>query len=83
MPRVKLSALAQRDLIRLHRFLAERDLNLALRAIETIQSNFAPLEKLPFLGRPIQNGLRELIIDFGNSGYVALYHLNDTRLSTS
>jgi hypothetical protein len=29
------------------------------------------------MGRPIENGLREWIIDFSSSGYVALYDLNE------
>ncbi len=27
----------------------------------------------PFIGRPAENGLRELVISRGRSGYVALY----------
>jgi plasmid stabilization system protein ParE len=31
------------------------------------------LERHPFIGRPCEEGLRELLISYGNSGYVALY----------
>lgn len=47
----------------------------ARRAAETIERHFALLGNRPEIGRPLPNDppLRELVIPFGDSGYVALY----------
>ena len=75
MPHVKLSARAQSDLARLHTFLANKDANAAERAMLVIREAFMPLTPAPMIGRPVEDsdGLRELVIDFGASGYLALY----------
>ena len=75
MPHVKLSARAQSDLARLHTFLADQDANAAGRAMLVIREAFMPLTHAPMIGRPVEDsdGLRELVIDFGASGYLALY----------
>lgn len=77
MPRVRLSARARLDLARLHHFLAEKDSTLASRAIDEIYASVVPLTRMPKIGRPVQAGLRELIIDFGSSGYLALYDYDE------
>ena len=35
-----------------------------------------PLKHSPMIGRPVEDhvDLRELVIDFGTSGYLAMYH---------
>ena len=75
MSHVRLSARAQSDLARLQRFLANKDINAAKRAMLVIREAFMPLTHAPMIGRPIEDGegLRELVIDFGASGYLALY----------
>lgn len=75
MPHVRLSARAQSDLARLHTFLANKDANAAKRAMLVIREAFMPLTHAPMIGRPVEDsdGLRELVIDFGASGYLALY----------
>jgi len=47
-----------------------------IRAAQAIERQFALLETEPEIGRPLDDPpeLRELIIPFGDSGYVALYH---------
>lgn len=47
----------------------------AQRAGHTIERQFALLQTNPDLGRPLPDlpELRELVISFGNSGYLALY----------
>ncbi len=47
-----------------------------MRAGQAIEHAFALLETEPEIGRPFDDvpELRELIIPFGDSGYVALYH---------
>jgi plasmid stabilization system protein ParE len=79
MPQVKISARAQSDLKRLYSFLAAADEPSAIRAIETINAAFAPLRGVPEIGRVVDDALRELVIDFGSAGYVALYHFDALR----
>lgn len=77
MPQVRLSARAQSDLIRLHKFLHEKDAEAAKRALLAIKTALKPLEQSPLIGRPIDDfpAMRELVIDFGSSGYLALYRI--------
>lgn len=80
MPHVTLSARAQTDLSRLHAFLAGKDINAAKRAFLAIREAFLPLQHAPMIGRPVEDhgDLRELAIDFGTSGYLALYRFEPT-----
>ena len=75
MPRVVVTAGAGRGLERCRRFLAGKNRNASLRAGQAIERQFTLLETHPNIGRPVpdQLELRELIIGFGDSGYVALY----------
>ena len=79
MARVVVEASAFDDPSRLFEFLAVRDAAAALRAIETIQDGLMLLERHPGVGRPSSNGLRELIISYGATGYVALYAFYPAR----
>ena len=56
-------------------FLAEKNPQATLRAGQAIQHQFTLLESKPEIGRPIDDfpELRELIIPFGDSRYIALY----------
>lgn len=76
MPRVIITENAALGLERCRRFLAEKDRSSTIKAGQIIESQFARLETEPRSGRLIENHveLRELIISFGNTGYVALYH---------
>ncbi|WP_341538750.1 type II toxin-antitoxin system RelE/ParE family toxin [Pseudomonas viridiflava] len=60
---------------RCRRFLVEKGPQIAQRAAEAIERQFVRLEEGPEVGRPFPDmpELRELIIEFGDSGYVALY----------
>ena len=75
MPRVRLSARARADVARLHNFLAAKDMAAAQRAMAAIRDAFVPLQHAPMIGRPVEDheALRELVIDFGATGYLALY----------
>lgn len=75
MPHVRFSARSQSDLSRLHTFLASKDINAAKRAMLAIRESLTPLTFAPLIGRPVEGSddLRELVIDFGASGYLALY----------
>lgn len=70
------------DIQRLHRFLATKDKSAASRAVAAIRQSVKPLETLPNIGRPIDDmpdEYRELLIDFGNTGYVLLYRLEQEQ----
>ncbi len=48
-------------------------------AAEAITSAVNLLHHHPLIGRMIQGGLRELVISFGRTGYVALYRFIPAR----
>lgn len=74
MPQVRLSQRAQADLSRLYAFIASK-IGAAQRAVLAIREAFVPLRHAPTIGRLVEdsNELREIVIDFGASGYLALY----------
>jgi plasmid stabilization system protein ParE len=80
MSHVRLSKRAQTDLSRLHAFLAGKDVDATKRSALAIREAFKPLQHAPLIGRPVEerDDLRELVIDFGASGYLALYHFDAT-----
>jgi plasmid stabilization system protein ParE len=79
MPRIVYSARASADLIRLFNFLAEKDVPTAQRAIRQVRDSLTILARMPKIGRPAEEGFRELIIDFGSSGYLALYDFDEVQ----
>lgn len=64
---------AAEDLDRLVDFLLERLPNEAAATVDLIMDALAVLERHPLMGRPITQGLRELVISRGRTGYLALY----------
>ena len=66
---------AASGLKRCRRFLTEKNPRAARRAADAIKQALAGLGEYPEIGRPYPQtpGLRELLIAFGDSGYVALY----------
>ncbi|MHB1290585.1 MAG: type II toxin-antitoxin system RelE/ParE family toxin [Sulfuricella sp.] len=80
MPHVRLSVRAQSDLSQLHAFLFEKDASAAKRAVLAIREALMPLKHSPMIGRPVEDhdDLRELVIDFGASGYLAMYRFERT-----
>jgi plasmid stabilization system protein ParE len=71
--RVVLSEGARVDLDRLFEFLAAEDVRAADEAIDIILDALDVLQRHPLIGRPCEEGLRELVISRGRTGYVALY----------
>ncbi len=61
------------DLERLTDFLAKSAPEAAVTAIDVIREGIEILGRHPLIGRPCEDGLRELLISYGKSGYVALY----------
>lgn len=78
MPRLIITATAVRGLERCRRFLAEKNPLAAQRAAAAIKKSLLLLKDFPEMGRPYPEEVdwRELIIEFGDSGYVALYRYN-------
>ena len=84
--RVRLTREAEADLARLFDFVLEReferaggDLELAEQAIAAVRAGIATLKTSPFTCRKAGQSpfLRELIIPFEHSGYVALFEIVD------
>ncbi|MGF6971838.1 type II toxin-antitoxin system RelE/ParE family toxin [Paraburkholderia sp. CNPSo 3155] len=76
--RVRYAASARDDLKRLYGFLVRRDVAAAERALEAIRRAVEVLRDFPFTCRKVDDAnpfLRELVISFGNSGYVALFEI--------
>lgn len=70
---VRFTDRALADLDRLFDFLAEQDPGAARQVGEHIIDATAVLARHPMIGRPVEGGLRELVISQGRTGYVALY----------
>jgi plasmid stabilization system protein ParE len=54
-------------------YLAEKNPRSALAAASAIRTAVEVLARHPLIGRPVEGDLRELVISFGRTGYVALY----------
>lgn len=86
--KVRFTEEAQHDLERLYDFLLQADgmhIDLAQRALDAIAQAIRFLELSPFSCRKATAAstfLRELIIPFGRSGYVALFEIDDARTVT-
>lgn len=79
MPHLIWSPPALADVQRLYRFLALNNENAARRAIKTIRAGVKILALQPEAGRPVADmepEFREWLIDFGGSGYIALYRFD-------
>ncbi len=76
MSQVRFAPAALRDLQRLREFLRVKDPQAAKRAAAAIVKAMQLLDKHPQRGRPVpemDSAFRELPIDFGDTGYIALY----------
>ena len=75
VPRVSFAPAALRDLERLRAFLRPKSPAAARRAAAAISEAVRGLGQHPRIGRPVQEmpEYRELLIDFGDSGYVTQY----------
>ena len=84
--KVRLTRDAKADLDRLFDFVLDRelarddgDLTLPEQAMASLRAGFATLQTSPFTCRKAGQSpfLRELIVPFGRSGYVALFEIED------
>ena len=86
---VRYSQSARDDLVRLYEYLLDRaataeDLDLAERALAAIAGAVESLKRSPFIYRKadVDPFLRELLVPFGSSGYVALFEIEDATTVT-
>jgi plasmid stabilization system protein ParE len=75
LAKLSYSERALTNLERLTDFLIENDPEAAAETLELIEEAVNLLIRHPFVGRPVEYELRELIISRGNTGYVTLYSL--------
>lgn len=82
--RVRLTRQAEADLEQLFDFVLERELEseggnfeVAEQALAALRAGLVTLQTSPFTCRKAGNGpfVRELIVPFGHSGYVALFEI--------
>ena len=84
MPRLIWTPSALLDVQRLYRFLVVKYPDAARRAVKAIRQGVKVLEQQPTVGRPVEamdNEYRDWIIDFGDSGYVARYRVDQQFVS--
>ena len=84
MSRLIWSPSALLDVQRLYRFLAPKNSEAAKRAVQVIRLGVKVLEQQPGLGRPVEDmddEFRDWIIDFGESGYVARYRVDQQSIT--
>jgi plasmid stabilization system protein ParE len=79
MPHLIITENAEEGVIRCIRFLLKKSIPAAKRAAKEINQSLNVLITTPDIGRPSPNhhGRRELTIEFGDSGYVALYRVDE------
>lgn len=73
MAKVVYSPESLADLDRIVAFYAVKDSALAAEMVGRIQEVVEALVYHPYLGRPAEEGMRELVISRGKTGFVALY----------
>jgi len=81
MPHLIVTEGAATGIERCRRFLAAKAPEAEIRARQTIKEQLLSLETNPDIGRPFDDSpeLRELIIPFGDSGYISLYRYEPTE----
>jgi plasmid stabilization system protein ParE len=75
MSRIIYTQPAIADIVRLAKFLSTKDTIVAKRAITTIRAEIEKAAILPDRYRPVPDLMhyREIIIDFGSSGYIVRF----------
>ncbi len=83
--RVRYAPAARDDLKRLYGFLVEENTEAARRALAAIIKGTELLRQFPFTCRKVDADnplLRELLVSFGDSGYVLQYEIDDDQTIT-
>ena len=79
MPRLIWSEAALANVQRLYRFLAEKNLAAAKRAVKVIRDGVRVLAVHPQVGRMVEDmdeAFRDWPVDFGDSGYMVRYRFD-------
>ena len=71
--RIELAPEVAADFDRILDHLVEQEVEDAAGRIQDIVSAVDVLARSPLIGRPVENGKRELVIGRGSCGYIALY----------
>ena len=79
MSRVVYARKSFEDIERLADFLIDVNRSAAWETGKIIHDGISVLERHPLIGRPVEAGLRELVVSRGRSGYVALYRYDVAR----
>lgn len=79
MARLIYTRQALADLERLTDFLLDTEPAMALETVELIAEALHILDNHPLVGRPAEQGMRELVISRGRTGYLALYSHDEAR----
>jgi plasmid stabilization system protein ParE len=81
VPRVIITEGAAAGMERCRRFLTDKNPEAARRAGQAIAKQLVVLESAPFAGRPLSElpELRELVIGFGDSGFITLYRYDAAK----
>jgi plasmid stabilization system protein ParE len=84
MAQIVYSARSLEHVERAFQFLRDKNPAAVLDAVTAIQSAVDNLAAHPLVGRRIEGELRELVISYGQTGYIALYRFvvpqNEVRL---
>lgn len=85
--RIRFTREAEDDLMRLFDFLLEQDIGVAAKAEAALYKSMEILEIFPFSCRKALSDerdalLRELLIPFGNAGYVVLFKIENNETVT-
>lgn len=83
MARLIYSEIALGDFERLTEFLLDGAPEIALETVQLIEEAVDVLRNHPLIGRPVEAGLRELIVSRGRTGYVSHPGRLTTRLRNS
>jgi plasmid stabilization system protein ParE len=73
------SAYAVENIERAMQFLREKNPEVAIASAAAIRSAVVNLASHPLIGRRVEGDLRELVISYGATGYVALYRFDIQR----
>lgn len=79
MARVIYSSNALANLERAFSYLDTLSPDAAIAAVDAIRTAIEMLEHHPLIGRVVTADLRELVISFGRTGYLALYRFVPSR----
>jgi len=79
LARLIYAAQALGDFERLTDFLLTSDPKAATATVGLIEEAITLLKRHPLIGRPVEHGLRELVISRGRTGYLALYDFDEVQ----